>query len=77
MEKDFEMSMVVELTFFLGLQLKKEQYGIFISQTKYAREFVKKYGLHDTKHCCIPMSPNAKLSFDFPRKMLMPLSIEA
>ena len=65
-----------ELTFFLGLQLKHEQYGIFISQIKYARELVKKYRLHDTKHCRIPMSPNTKLSSDLHGKMLMLLSIE-
>ena len=37
MEKEFEMSMVGELTFFLGLQVKQRKDGIFISQEKYAR----------------------------------------
>ena len=37
MKKEFEMSMVGELTFFLGLQVKQKKEGIFISQEKYAR----------------------------------------
>lgn len=36
MEKEFEMSMKEELTFFLGLQIKQTNVVIFISQTKYA-----------------------------------------
>ena len=36
-KKEFEMSMVGELTFFLGLQVKQKKEGIFISQEKYAR----------------------------------------
>ena len=42
MKKEFEMSMVEELTFFLGLQVKQKKEGIFISQEKYARNIVKK-----------------------------------
>ena len=35
-KKEFEMRMVGELTFFLGLQVKQRKEGIFISQEKYA-----------------------------------------
>ena len=45
MKKEFEMSMVGELTFFLSLQVKQKKEGIFISQEKYARNIVKKFGL--------------------------------
>ena len=41
MKKEFEMSMVGELTFFLGLQVKLKREGIFISQQKYASECSK------------------------------------
>ena len=42
MRQEFEMSMVGELNFFLGLQVKQSEGGIFISQTKYPKK--KKLG---------------------------------
>ena len=56
MKKEFEMSMVGEVTFFLGLQVKQNKEGIFISQEKYARNIVKKFGLDSKKHASTPMS---------------------
>ena len=53
MKKKLEMSMVEELTFFLGLQIKQKE-GIFISQKKYARNIVKKFGLDSKKHASLP-----------------------
>ena len=41
---EFEMSVVRELTF-LGLQIRQLKDGIFLSQSKYVRELVKKFGL--------------------------------
>ena len=38
------MSMMGELTFFLGLQIKQEEEKIFINQIKYIREIIKKFG---------------------------------
>ena len=64
MKKEFKMSMVGELTFFLGLQVKKRKEGIFISQEKYARNIVKKFGLDSTKHASTPMSSSTKLNVD-------------
>ena len=64
MKKEFEMSMVGELTFFLGLQVKRRKDGIFISQEKYARNLVKKFGLDSKKHASTPMSSSTKLSLD-------------
>ena len=49
MKTKFEMSMVSELSFFLGLQIRQLKDGIFISQSKYARELVKKFGLESSK----------------------------
>ena len=54
MKKEFEMSMVRELTFFLGLQVKQKKEGIFVSQGKYARNIVKKFGLDSKKHTPLP-----------------------
>ena len=64
MKKEFEMSMVGELTFFLGLQVKQKEEGIFISQEKYARNIVKKFGLDSKKHASTPMSSSTKLNVD-------------
>lgn len=50
MKSKFEMSMVGELTYFLGFQVKQLKDGIFLSQSKYAKELVKKFGLESTKH---------------------------
>ena len=45
MQADFEMSMIGELTHFLGLQIHQQESGIFLSQSKYAKNLVKKFGL--------------------------------
>ena len=48
MQGEFEMSMIGELNFFLGLQIKQKKNEIFISQTKYLQDLLKKYGMD---HC--------------------------
>jgi hypothetical protein len=45
MKQEFEMSMIGELNYFLGLQVKQTAEGIFISQSKYAKDLVKHFGL--------------------------------
>ena len=64
MKKEFEMSMVGELTFFLGLQVKQKKEGIFISQEKYVRNIVKKFGLDSKNHASTPISSSIKLHLD-------------
>ena len=64
----FEMSIVGELTFFLGLQIRQLKDEVFLSQSKYARELVKKFGLESTKHSGAPTSTTTKLSNDASRK---------
>ncbi|KAK6151674.1 hypothetical protein DH2020_014309 [Rehmannia glutinosa] len=43
------MSMMGELTFFLGLQVKQLKDGTFISQTKYTRDLMKKFGMEASR----------------------------
>lgn len=43
MQSKFEMSMLGELTYFLGLQILEQDKGIFLSQTKYAKDTLKKF----------------------------------
>jgi hypothetical protein len=45
MKREFKMSMIGELNYFLGLQVKQTAEGIFISQSKYAKDLVKRFGL--------------------------------
>jgi hypothetical protein len=63
MNHEFEMSMMRELIFFLGFQIKQMKDDIFISQTKYAKELVKKF-CFDCKINKIFMATNAKLDVD-------------
>ena len=64
MKKMFEMSMVGELTYFLGLQVKQMDSGIYINQAKYARNLVKRFGLEKAAHARTPMATNEKLTND-------------
>jgi hypothetical protein len=58
------MSMMGELIFFLGLQIKQMKDDIFISQTKYTKELVKKFGLDDCKTSKTQMTVDANLGVD-------------
>ena len=64
MQAKFEMSMIGELTHFLGLQIRQQDSGIFLSQSKYAKNLVKKFGLESASSVRTPMSPNVKLIVD-------------
>ena len=46
-QQEFEMSFLGELTFFLGLQVHQTTYGIFLSQEKYLKQILKKYGMEE------------------------------
>jgi hypothetical protein len=60
MQSEFEMSMIGELSFFLGLQITQRYEGIFISQEKYLREMLKRFQMEDST----PMVTGCKLSKD-------------
>ncbi|KAK2968267.1 hypothetical protein RJ640_019329 [Escallonia rubra] len=62
--REFEMSMMGELTFFLGLQIKQSKEGIFINQSKYTRELLKRFGLENAKPRGTPISPSVNLIKD-------------
>ena len=47
MQQEFEMSLLGELTLFLGLQVHQTSEGIFLSQAKYLKQILKKYGMED------------------------------
>ncbi|GJT33473.1 retrovirus-related pol polyprotein from transposon TNT 1-94 [Tanacetum coccineum] len=64
MHDEFEMSMMGELNFFLGLQIKQMEDIIFFNQSKYIKEMLKKLGLEDSKPTKMPMSTEIKLTKD-------------
>ncbi|GJR70979.1 ribonuclease H-like domain-containing protein [Tanacetum coccineum] len=64
MHKKFQISSMGELTFFLGLQVKQKEDGIFISQDKYVTEILKKFGFTDVKTASAPMETQKPLLKD-------------
>ncbi|GJR07961.1 retrovirus-related pol polyprotein from transposon TNT 1-94 [Tanacetum coccineum] len=64
MHDEFEKSMMGELNFFLGLQIKQLEDGIFFNQSKYVKEMLKKVSLEDSKPIKTPMSSETKLTRD-------------
>jgi hypothetical protein len=64
MHNEFEISLLGELSFFLGLQIRQSNQGIFISQTKYIREMLKRFIMEDCKPVITPMQTSCRLSKD-------------
>ena len=62
MSSEFEISLVGELTYFLGMRVKQTGNGTFISQTKYAKNLVKKFGLKSSTHYRTPVKTHKKIS---------------
>jgi hypothetical protein len=58
------MSMMVALTFFLGIQVTQMKQGTFIHQDKYTKGLMKKFKRHELKHVSAPMSTAASLDPD-------------
>ena len=63
-QDEFEMSIIGELNFFLGLQVKQTKDVIFISQSKYTMKLLKKFGMENSKHATTSMSTSTKLDKD-------------
>jgi len=72
MMQEFEMSMIGELNYFLGLQVKQTAEGIFISQSKYAKDLVKRFGLDGKSRAQTPMRTSVKISSDLTGKSIDP-----
>ncbi|GJY95221.1 retrovirus-related pol polyprotein from transposon TNT 1-94 [Tanacetum coccineum] len=61
MHSKFDMSMMGELKFFLGIQIHQSPRGIFINQAKYAQEILKKHGMTSCDSIGTPMLQNTLL----------------
>ncbi|GJV91579.1 putative ribonuclease H-like domain-containing protein [Tanacetum coccineum] len=64
MHKRFQMSSMGELTFFLGLQVKQQPDGIFISQDKYVADILKKFDFLSIRTATTPIESNKPLVKD-------------
>jgi hypothetical protein len=64
MIQKFKLSMMGELKYFLGFQVKQLQEGTFISQTKYIQDILNKFGMKDAKPIKTPMGTNGHLDLD-------------
>jgi hypothetical protein len=62
MHDEYEMSMMGELKFFLGSQINQSKHGVYVRQTKYTKELMKKFKLEDCKVMNTPMHPTCTLS---------------
>ena len=70
MASEFEMSMIGELSYFLGLQIKQMKNGTFVSQGKYIKDMLKKFGMDDAKAISTPMGTSGSLDSDASGNML-------
>jgi hypothetical protein len=64
MENEFQMSMMEELTFFLGIQVKQTKHGTFVHQVKYTKDLMKKFNMAELKPVSTPMSTGMLLGPD-------------
>ncbi|KAK1378453.1 hypothetical protein POM88_025197 [Heracleum sosnowskyi] len=60
-ESRYQMSMMGEMSYFLGLQVKQTDEGIFINQSKYTRNLLKKFNMQDSNTANTPMATATKL----------------
>jgi hypothetical protein len=58
------MSIIGELTFFLGIQVKQTKEGIFIHEAKYTKDLMKKSNMAELKPASSPMSMTTTLDLD-------------
>lgn len=58
------MSLTEELNYFLERQIKHLKEGIFVCQTKYYQELLKRLGMEDVKSIGMPMPTNGNLERD-------------
>ena len=64
MTKEFEMSMIRELSYFIGLQIKQLKKDTFVSQAKYINNMLNKFGMEDAKPIRTPMAANGHLDLN-------------
>jgi hypothetical protein len=64
MENEFYMSMIGELTFFIGIQVRQTKQGTFVHQAKYMKDLMKKFNMGELKSVSTPLSMIIMLDLD-------------
>src|SRR3954468_4870564 len=64
MQAEFEMSMMGEIKYFLGIQINQTSEGTYVHHTKYVKELLKKFNLAESKEEKTPMHPMYVLDKD-------------
>ena len=64
MSREFEMSMMGELSYFLGLQIKQTSQGTFVHQTKYTKDLLERFKIENCKPISTPIGSTAVLDPD-------------
>jgi hypothetical protein len=64
MESEFQMSIMGDLTFFLGIQVKQTKQGTFVHQAKYTKDLMKKFNMAELKPLSTPMNSAASVGPD-------------
>ncbi|KAJ9552400.1 hypothetical protein OSB04_016445 [Centaurea solstitialis] len=71
MKSQFKISMMGELTFFLGLQVRQRPDGIFINQSKYVHDLLKRFDFGGSNSAATPMPKNFQLNADSSVKRIL------
>ncbi|KAH9687063.1 hypothetical protein KPL70_014633 [Citrus sinensis] len=64
MEKEFDMSDLGKMRYFLGVEVVQNENGIYLSQKKYAKEVLDRFGMRESNHSKNPIVPGCKLTKD-------------
>jgi hypothetical protein len=64
MESEFQMPMMGELTFLLGIQVKQTKQGTFVHQAKYTKDLMKKFNMAELKPVSTSTSSSTSLGLD-------------
>jgi hypothetical protein len=70
MANEFEMSIIGELSYSLGLQIKEMKNDTFVSQGKYIKDMFKKFGMNEAKPISTPIGTNGNLDSDISGNMV-------
>ncbi|XP_061352816.1 uncharacterized mitochondrial protein AtMg00810-like [Gastrolobium bilobum] len=72
MTKEFEMTNIGEMSYFLGVEVKQMEEGIFMSQKKYAEEILSKFRMKDYKMVSTSIEPRMNLKADSDKELINP-----
>jgi chromosome condensin MukBEF MukE localization factor len=62
MIKEFEMMDIGLMTYYLGIEIKQEEYGIFVNQEKFIKEILKNFKMKDCAKVNTPIECGEKMS---------------